>query len=87
MTSYLGGVRDRGQLQVLGVAPAEKAAIGRHCQAAVTVRGHLDDVHSGKVSTQLGGRAGDIVVAQTCHDTMENCDLGFIIDPFAKPSH
>ena len=64
MTAYLCGVGDRGQLQVLRVAPAEEATISRHGQAAVPVGGHLDDVHSGQVSPQLGGRAGDIVVTQ-----------------------
>ena len=68
MTTYLCGIGDRGQLQVLRVAPAKEAAVSWHGQAAVPIGGHLDDVHSGQVSTQPGGRAGDIVVTQAWHD-------------------
>lgn len=65
---YLCGVGDGGQLQVLRVPPSEEAALGRHGQAAVTVGGHLHDVHSGQVPAQLGGHAGDVVVTQTCRN-------------------
>lgn len=65
VTSYLCGVSDRGQLQVLGVAPAKEASVSRHSQATITVGGHLDNTHAGEVSTQPGGYAGDIVVTQT----------------------
>ena len=86
MGSYLCGVRDRGQLQVLGVPPPEEAAIDRHSQAAVPVGGHLDHVHSGKVSSQLGGRTGDIVVTQTWNNG-KLCYLLLIVYFFNKHLH
>lgn len=65
-SAHLRGLGDRGQLQVLRVAPPIQLSVSGHGQAAVSIRADLPHLHPSQVSSYLHRTGADVVVSQTC---------------------